>query len=244
MPADPVRGRRWADHRRTLDHRMEGPHQLTLAGPSRRTRLLPDRSQAADPMGRRRHAGDDPRRRPGGGGRRRRRRLDGLGGLHGRPGPPARCRSTPKGAVHFREPADHALGRSRGGLSTKVHLSADGRARPLAFALTAGQAGDAPTFETVMSRSRVPRNGPGRPRTRPHLVLADRAYSSRAIRTRLRRRGIRAVIPQPSDQVGSCWPSCAVAVPSLRSPESSITVTRRRAGPSPTARAALQAAGR
>lgn len=33
-------------------------------------------------------------------------------------------------------------------------------------------------------------------------VLADRAYSSRAIRARLRRRGIRAVIPQPADQIG------------------------------------------
>lgn len=43
---------------------------------------------------------------------------------------------------------------------------------------------------------------PGRPRTRPLAVLADRAYSSRGIRNHLRRRGIRAVIPQPSDQVG------------------------------------------
>ncbi|GAA3116729.1 hypothetical protein GCM10010521_00630 [Streptomyces rameus] len=33
-------------------------------------------------------------------------------------------------------------------------------------------------------------------------VLADRAYSSRAIRGHLRRRGIRAVIPQPADQIG------------------------------------------
>ncbi|PJN29485.1 hypothetical protein CG736_02825 [Kitasatospora sp. CB02891] len=39
-----------------------------------------------------------------------------------------------------------------------------------------------------------------RPRTTPDAVLADKAYSSRAIRTRLRRRGIRAVIPQPADQ--------------------------------------------
>ncbi|MGW4413377.1 IS5 family transposase [Streptomyces misionensis] len=95
-----------------------------------------------------------------------------------------------------------ALGRSRGGLSTRVHLAADGRARPLAFTVTAGQAGDAPAFETVMSRIRVPRTGPGKPRTRPLAVLADRAYSSRAIRSHLRRWGIRAVIPQPSDQVG------------------------------------------
>lgn len=52
-----------------------------------------------------------------------------------------------------------------------------------------------------MAGIRVPRSGPGRPRTRPNAVLADRAYSSRAIRSHLRRRGISAVIPQPSDQV-------------------------------------------
>ncbi|MER7828315.1 transposase, partial [Streptomyces sp. NPDC096097] len=68
--------------------------------------------------------------------------------------------------------------------------------------VTAGQAGDAPAFEAVMDRIRVPRTGPGRPRIRPNAVLADRAYSSRAIRAHLRRRGIRAVIPQPSDQIG------------------------------------------
>lgn len=52
-----------------------------------------------------------------------------------------------------------------------------------------------------MARIRVPRGTVGRPRTRPETVLADRAYSSRAIRRHLRRRGIRAVIPQPADQV-------------------------------------------
>lgn len=57
-------------------------------------------------------------------------------------------------------------------------------------------------FESVMARIRVPRSGPGRPRTRPDAVLADRAYSSRAIRNHLRRRGIGAVIPRPSDRIG------------------------------------------
>ncbi|MFE3121847.1 IS5 family transposase [Streptomyces hydrogenans] len=107
-----------------------------------------------------------------------------------------------KGAPDRAEPDGHALGRSRGGLSTKVHLVSDSRARPLALHVTAGQAGDAPAFEAVMAAIRVPRSGSGRPRTRPDAVLADRAYSSRAIRRHLRRRGIRAVIPQPSDQVG------------------------------------------
>jgi hypothetical protein len=38
------------------------------------------------------------------------------------------------------EPADHALGRSRGGFTTKLHLVADGDGLPLAVALSAGQA--------------------------------------------------------------------------------------------------------
>ncbi|MFH8738489.1 IS5 family transposase [Streptomyces sp. NPDC017964] len=100
------------------------------------------------------------------------------------------------------EPEDRALGRSRGGLTTKVHLAADDHCRPLAFVLTPGQAGDAPAFEQVMATIRVPRPL-GRPRVRPAMVLADKAYSSRAIRDHLRRRGIRAVIPQPSDQIAN-----------------------------------------
>jgi transposase len=54
----------------------------------------------------------------------------------------------------------------------------------------------------VLDALRVPRLGPGRPRTRPDTVLADKAYSSRAIRGRLRSRGIVAVIPEPRDQQG------------------------------------------
>lgn len=118
------------------------------------------------------------------------------------PGPPAFGRSQEKGAPDRSEPEDHALGRSCGGLSTKVHLASDSRARPLSIQITAGQAGDAPAFEAVMAGIRIPWSGLGRPRTRPVVVLADRAYSSRAIRGHLRRRGIRAVIPQPADQIG------------------------------------------
>lgn len=40
----------------------------------------------------------------------------------------------------------------------------------------------------------------GRPRCTPCAVLADKAYSSRAIRTHLRSRGITSVIPEPDDQ--------------------------------------------
>jgi hypothetical protein len=67
--------------------------------------------------------------------------------------------------------------------------------------LTAGQRGDSPQFETVLRGIRVPRLGPGRPRTRPDKVRADTAYSSRANRAYLRRRGIACTIPEPDDQV-------------------------------------------
>ena len=93
------------------------------------------------------------------------------------------------------------MGRSRGGLSTKIHHVSDGAGRPLVILIGPGQAGDSPMFDHLMAALRVPRLGSGRPRTRPEAVLADKAYSSRANRAHLRRRGITAVIPEPADQI-------------------------------------------
>ncbi|GAB2756274.1 transposase [Amycolatopsis magusensis] len=67
--------------------------------------------------------------------------------------------------------------------------------------VTAGQRGDSPQFTVVLDQIVVPRLGPGRARTRPGRVLADKAYSSRANRAYLRRRGIKATIAQPRDQI-------------------------------------------
>ena len=94
-------------------------------------------------------------------------------------------REPPGGTVS--EPDDHALGRSRGGLSTKVHLACEQGQKPLSLVVTAGQRGDAPQFEAVMAGIKVARPGRGRARTRPDRVRADKAYSSRAIRAHLRR---------------------------------------------------------
>ena len=63
--------------------------------------------------------------------------------------------STQRASANFAnllaEPADHALGRSRGGLSTKIHQLADGHGRPLVLLIGPGQAGDAPMFPHVMA---------------------------------------------------------------------------------------------
>jgi transposase len=55
-------------------------------------------------------------------------------------------------------------------------------------------------FIQVMDAIEFPRRGPGRPRRRPGRVLADKGYSSRAIREYLRARRIAATIPERSDQ--------------------------------------------
>ena len=93
-----------------------------------------------------------------------------------------------------------ALGRSRGGLSTKIHLIADRRCRPITRILTPGQHGDCPKFIPLMDQLAIRRRGKGRPRTRPGAALGDKAYSSAANRTYLRKRGIKAVIPVKQDQ--------------------------------------------
>ncbi|MGP3980413.1 IS5 family transposase [Streptomyces sp. KR80] len=110
-------------------------------------------------------------------------------------------RSRPVGSLSSKP--NHALGRSRGGLTTKLHLAVEQQQKPLSIVITAGQRGDSPQFEAVMERIRVPRLGPGRPRTRPRRVRADKAYASRKNRAYLRRRGILCTIPDKADQAAN-----------------------------------------
>ncbi|MGW4101630.1 IS5 family transposase [Streptomyces sp. NPDC004976] len=105
-----------------------------------------------------------------------------------------------KGGTTGDEPDDHALGRSRGGLTTKIHLACDGRGRPLAILLTPGQRHDSICARPLLERIHVPRTGVGRPRCRPDQVIADKAYSSRGFRAYLRKRGIAHTIPEKTDQ--------------------------------------------
>ena len=80
-----------------------------------------------------------------------------------------------------------ALGRSHGGLSTKLHLRVDGHGRLLHVVLTPGQAREVRVATRLFD--------PGTPARRPKRVIADKGYGSRAFRAYLRRRGIRYTIP-------------------------------------------------
>lgn len=78
-----------------------------------------------------------------------------------------KCRKSPEG-----EPANHALGWSRGGFGTKVHLVSDANGRGLSATVTAGQASDQACVAEVLGRVRVRdrRRGPARRAPRVALV--------------------------------------------------------------------------
>src|SRR3954447_26613676 len=134
--------------------------------------------------------------------------MDGVGGLHDHPRAPARRHPGPghrgAGSSYTNpchrpgglEPPDHAIGRSRGGVTCKIHLATDGKGRPLGLVLTGGNAADTSFFTTVLECISVRDGRPGRPRTRPDRVLADKAYTAAANRRYLSDRGIKITIPE------------------------------------------------
>ncbi len=132
--------------------------------------------------------------------------MDGQHRLQQRPGPPALDWGPGKGGCATSWVEDlavdgEALGRSRGGLTSKIHLAVDGRGLPMSILLTPGQAGDNPQLLPLLDQIAVGRDGPGRPRKRPDRVLADKAYSHLSTRAALRRRGIAFTSPERRDQI-------------------------------------------
>ena len=98
--------------------------------------------------------------------------------------------------THF----DEGRCRSRGGLSTKVHPTCDGKGRLLSVVVTPGQRHKSTQLEAVLDAIRVARLGVGRPRKHPERLIADKGYSSPSCRRVLRKRGIAHTIPERRDQ--------------------------------------------
>ncbi|MFG1404303.1 IS5 family transposase [Xanthobacter sediminis] len=97
--------------------------------------------------------------------------------------PCLRCRSK-------RGQQGHALGRSRGGFSTKIHLKSDFDGHPLAFHLTGGEVGDSPLFKLLLDLG---------PDVKPRAALADKGYDAKANRALARAHGIAPAIPFKSN---------------------------------------------
>jgi putative transposase len=92
------------------------------------------------------------------------------------------------------EPDDHAIGRSRGGLTTKIHALSDQSCSPVTVVLSAGQAGDNPMLWPLLEERKAAS-------TDRFRLLGDKAYSHDSTRVRLRQMKIAHTIPERSDQI-------------------------------------------
>jgi transposase len=153
-------------------YRPRAAQRLPLAGLSRRLRSADDRLQPVPSLGPTRSLAEAAAG-PGGG----RAGWRSPARQHHRQG-------APLGLRRKRGAQIQAIGRSRGGRTTKIHAVADGGGRPIAFTLTPGQRGDAPVGADLLD---------GLPAAA--ACIADTAYDSDALRRRLIERGTRPVIP-------------------------------------------------
>jgi transposase len=99
------------------------------------------------------------------------------------------------------EPGDHALGRSRGGFGTKLHLVCEGGGLPIVIEISPGQDHESVHLEAVMEAISV-RSPRGAPRKRPERLAGDKAYSADRIRQWLRHRRIEPVIAHRENEAG------------------------------------------
>ena len=84
-----------------------------------------------------------------------------------------------------------ALGRSRGGFTTKIHAKSDASGDIIAFDLTGGEASDARHFNILLDIG---------PDIQPRAVIGDKGYASKANREAARARGIAPVIPHKANE--------------------------------------------
>ena len=84
-----------------------------------------------------------------------------------------------------------ALGRSRGGFTTKIHAKSDASGDIIAFDLTGGEAPDGRHFDTLLDIG---------PDIQPRAAICDKDYASKANRKAARARGIAPVIPRKANE--------------------------------------------
>jgi transposase len=82
-----------------------------------------------------------------------------------------------------------ALGRSRGGFSTKVHIAVDALGNPLRLLLTAGQRHDSTQAAALIEGYK------------PQVLIADKGYDSDPLIASVTAKGIEAVIPPKKNRL-------------------------------------------
>ncbi len=85
---------------------------------------------------------------------------------------------------------ERAIGRSRGGLTTKIHVAADSHGNPIDFEITGGQVHDVKVIDELLAKVAGLEG--------EHLI-ADKGYDSDAVREKVRETGLNPVIPRKSN---------------------------------------------
>jgi transposase len=99
------------------------------------------------------------------------------------------------------EPPDHAIGRSRGGLTTKIHLLCDRDGHPLTFALSAGQRHESAMLEAVLTKADEGLfDAEGEPIAWPVALAGDKGYRAEWIDDYLLEIGMNPVIPSKENE--------------------------------------------
>ena len=101
----------------------------------------------------------------------------------------------------WREAEDHALGRSRGGMSTKIHILCDGQGHPLHAEVTAGQVHESTALDTLLVEiDQSLLDAQGHRIAWPTALAGDKGYRADWIDAYLLDLQIRPVIPSKSNQ--------------------------------------------
>ncbi|WP_459678344.1 IS5 family transposase [Acidisoma sp. 7E03] len=87
-----------------------------------------------------------------------------------------------------------AIGRSRGGRTTKIHALTDRDCRPIAFLLTGGQVADCVAADTLLDQL-----------TAAELVHGDKGYDTNAVRQKIEAKGAAPNIPP---KINRLWKNC------------------------------------
>lgn len=95
-----------------------------------------------------------------------------------------------------------ALGRSRGGFSTKIHVLCEGTGLPISVLLTPGETHESTMLEPLLSTVRIA-GKPGAPRQHFAVVSGDKGYDGEAQRAIVREHGSTPLIPHRKRPDGS-----------------------------------------
>jgi transposase len=100
-----------------------------------------------------------------------------------------------------RENRGSDVGKTKRGKGSKCMVVVDGKGVPTGVSVAAASGAEVQLAEPTLASISVPRGGPGRPRSKPDRVVADRGYDRDPLRERLAQKGIEWISPHRSNRV-------------------------------------------